>query len=346
MPERIRRTRLLRALLCLWLLTLSVGLGAQERVLTVMELNVENLFDTLHDAGKDDAAFLPDGAYRWDGRKYWGKLGKLARLLAAAGGEAPIDLVGLCEVENDSCLYDLTQRTRLRRLGYAYAVTHSPDLRGMDVALLYQPLHFRPFRTDELPVPPHPGDKPTRHVLHVGGMLITGDTLDVFVCHLPSRSGGRRQTDAYRLRAASTIRQAVDSIQRRRTNAAILIMGDCNDEANNHSFRLGFRARQATEAFAPDDLVDLPGRAENPEVKGTYKFRRQWWRLDHILVSGSMLCEGASLYTSPAECEILTYPFLLESDGDRGVKPRRTFLGTYYHGGLSDHLPLRLRLYY
>lgn len=346
MPERLRRHRLPRVLLCLWLLALPAVAEAQEHVLTVMELNVENLFDTLHDAGKDDAAFLPGGTYRWDSHKYWGKLGKLARLVAAAGGEAPIDLVGLCEVENDSCLYDLTQRTRLRRLGYAYVVTHSPDRRGMDVALLYQPLHFRPFRTDELPVESLPGDKPTRHVLHVGGQLLTGDTLDVFVCHLPSRSGGRRQTDAYRLRAASTIRQAVDSIQRRRTDAAVLIMGDCNDEFGNRSFRKGFRARRAADTFAPDDLVDLPGRSENPNVRGTYKFQRQWWRLDHILVTGSMLRGGPGLHTSAAECEILAYPFLLEPDGDHGVKPRRTFLGTFYHGGISDHLPLRLRLHY
>lgn len=320
---------------------------AQEQTLSVMEMNVENLFDTLHDEGKDDAEFLPGAARQWDGRKYWLKLGKLARLFAAAGGLTPVDLIGLCEVENDSVLTDLTRRTLLHRLGYDFAVTHSPDLRGMDVALLYQPLRFQPFRTDEIVIPHDTKrERPTRNVLHVGGVLTSGDTLDVYVCHLPSRSGGRRQTDAYRLRAATIVRQSVDSIFRRRADAAVIVMGDFNDEADNHSLKVGLKARKPQDTFSATDLVDLSERYTHPDVRGTYKYQGRWNQLDHILVSGALLLKTSGLRTSADCCEVLTFPFLLESSGSQGVKPRRTYLGTYYHGGISDHLPLRLTLRY
>ena len=32
--------------------------------------NLENLFDTCHDAGKSDYEYLPDGTNRWTGLKY------------------------------------------------------------------------------------------------------------------------------------------------------------------------------------------------------------------------------------------------------------------------------------
>ena len=47
-------------------------------------------------------------------------------------------LVALCEVENDSVLRDLTRYSVLREAGYRYVITHSPDERGINVALLYQ----------------------------------------------------------------------------------------------------------------------------------------------------------------------------------------------------------------
>ena len=77
------------------LIAVSVSADAQRRF-RVVEYNVENLFDTLHDAGFDDGEFLPDGERAWNAARYWGKLGRLCRVITAAGGEAPADLVGLC----------------------------------------------------------------------------------------------------------------------------------------------------------------------------------------------------------------------------------------------------------
>ena len=71
------------------------------------------------------------------------KLAKIAKVIIATGEENVPDLVGLCEVENDHCLKDLTENSPLREAGYRYVMTDSPDERGIDVALLYQRGSFK-----------------------------------------------------------------------------------------------------------------------------------------------------------------------------------------------------------
>ena len=113
----------------------------------------ENLFDCRHDSLKEDREFLPGGEKKWTPSRYWRKLDALSKVVAAVGEERLPDLVGLCEVENDSVLFDLTRRSSLRALGYRYVATHSPDVRGIDVALLYQPGSFRLLESRGITVP-------------------------------------------------------------------------------------------------------------------------------------------------------------------------------------------------
>jgi len=116
-------------------------------LLTFVELNCENLFDCRHDSLKQDMEFTPDGARKWTQRKYWNKIDNIVKTLMAAGehgGEWTMpDMVALCEIENDSVARDLVRRSMLRTLGYEYAITDSPDVRGIDVALLWHPGSFR-----------------------------------------------------------------------------------------------------------------------------------------------------------------------------------------------------------
>lgn len=121
-------------------------------LLTFVELNCENLFDTKHDSLKNDLAFTPDGSYHWTRTRYWNKLNHIAKELIALGEHEHQewripDLVALCEVENDTVLTDLTKRSLLRRAGYEYLMTSSPDERGIDVALMYIPSSFSPLRS-------------------------------------------------------------------------------------------------------------------------------------------------------------------------------------------------------
>ena len=69
---------------------------AQPRsALRVMEYNVENLFDTLHATGHQDIEFTPKGDHQWNSARYWAKLSRLSKVIAAVGGATPVDLVAL-----------------------------------------------------------------------------------------------------------------------------------------------------------------------------------------------------------------------------------------------------------
>lgn len=87
------------------------------------------------------------------------------------------------------------------------------------------------------------------------------------------------------------------------------------------------------------------------DVAGTYKFQGVWNQLDHFIVNDKLLYNNASLtnalHTRPQACRIVDFPFLLQTDKNgMGLHPYRSFLGNYYQGGFSDHLPLILDLYY
>ena len=107
--------------------------------LTVVELNGENLFDYRDDEGKQDEEYLPEATRHWTKKRYWRKLNNIAQELLSCSDDGIPDLIALCEVENDSVLNDLCHRSLLRNASYDYLMTSSPDLRGIDVALLYSP---------------------------------------------------------------------------------------------------------------------------------------------------------------------------------------------------------------
>ena len=193
----------------------------------------------------------------WNYSRYKKKLVDVARVITAIGEWSPPALVGLCEVENDTVLRDLTRRSPLKELSYRYVMTHSPDLRGIDVALLYQRDLFKLLSSRSISIPPLKQYRPTRDLLHVSGLLLTGDTLDVFVCHLPSRSGGAKESESYRLYAAHILRMEVDSIMSIRSLPQVIIMGDFNDYPTNQSIQKILEAEEPPVDYQLDSLEKL-----------------------------------------------------------------------------------------
>lgn len=309
----------------------------------IMEYNVENLFDCRHDSLKQDYEFLPDSPKGWSVNRYQDKLNKIAKVILAAGYEQVPDLVGLGEVENEYCLDGLTKYSPLRDAGYRYVMTDSPDERGVDVALLYQPATFRPVSTQYIGIPyKEIQRRPTRDILHVAGKVVSGDTLDVFVCHMPSRSGGEAKSEPYRLFTARFLRQAADSVMAVRKNPYVVIMGDFNDYPSNRSIAKVLGAVKPGKRVQKHTLYNLMDGKEG----GTYRYRGEWGILDQMIVSGGMLQKKGKIRTRYDEARIFRFPFLLEED-DRygGDTPVRTYFGKRYHGGYSDHLPIAVDLY-
>ncbi|MDO4949916.1 MAG: endonuclease/exonuclease/phosphatase family protein [Bacteroidales bacterium] len=303
-----------------------------------MFYNVENLFDCVHDTLKNDYEFLPQSARAWTPYRYHVKLTRIAQAIVASGTEHVPALVGLCEVENAHCLDDLTRHSPLREADYRYVMTDSPDERGVDVTLLYQRSRFKLLWSRSVRVPSEQWRRPpTRDILHVTGLLHSGDTLDVFVCHLPSRSGGAGLTEPYRLRIAGVLRAQADSLFRTRRNARIVIMGDFNDYPDNRSIREVLGARKPHGEPTPRMLYNLMDGRPN----GTYRYRGAWGTLDQFIVSGSLLHPEGSIRTSYEQAQILAHPFLLQEDARYGgLSPFRTYQGMRYRGGYSDHLPI------
>lgn len=312
----------------------------------IASYNVENLFDCRHDSLKNDYEFLPDAVRHWNYTKYKKKLDNIARVITAIGGWTPPALVALCEVENDSVMRDLTRYSALREADYRYVMTQSTDERGIDVALIYQRNLFKLISYQSLSVgKPQKNSRPTRDILHVSGLILSKDTLDVFVAHFPSRSGGARESEPYRILAAQRLKEASDSISRIRNRAQIIILGDFNDYPNNKS------VQQILKAEAPPSVSDslhnqslyhlLARKADTQKNFGSYKFQGEWGLLDHIIVSGTLLQKGSPLYTDEANADIFRPPFLLTEDKKHGGKqPFRTYYGMKYQAGYSDHLPV------
>lgn len=320
----------------------------------IMSYNVENLFDTRHDTLKKDYEFLPDATRHWNETKYWKKLDDIACVITAAGEWTPPALVALCEVENDSVLDDLTLRSSLRASNYRYVMTQSPDERGIDVAMLYQRGVFKLLSANSIPiVAPNKDCRPTRDILHVCGKMLNGDSLDVFVAHFPSRSGGAKQSEPYRLAAARCLKNAVDSLCNIRHLPQIIIMGDFNDYPNNASIKTVLAADippiQAEELQANALYHLLARKCTTDKQFGSYKYRGEWGLLDHIILSGNLLRPDAPLHADESKANVLQLPFLLNEDTKYGDKqPFRTYLGPRYQGGYSDHLPVwaELRIIY
>lgn len=143
----------LRLLIITILCTVSINAMAQKKfsVYGVGFYNQENLFDTCHDIGKRDFEYLPTGANRWNARKYTSKLRNMSRALADLGTDklpqVGCAVIGLSEVENAKALDDLIAQKPLRDRGYKYILVEGPDMRGVDVALLYNPSLFTPTDT-------------------------------------------------------------------------------------------------------------------------------------------------------------------------------------------------------
>ena len=302
-------------------------------LMTFVELNCENLFDCRDDSLKQDEEWLAESIRHWNEHRYWQKLNHIGQEIIACGetekGDWALpDLVALVEVENDSVMRDLSKRSLLRRAGYEYVVTDSPDLRGIDVALLYNPFSFKLLSHESLRVEPLPGMRPTRDILYVKGEVLTGDTLHVFVVHAPSRFGGTRATRPNRMQVATRLSAAIDSIHVLNPQANIIVAGDFNETYKEPMLK----------HLGKHGMTDVSKKAHGMHgARASYKYKGRWEGIDHILMS-KPLTRGLQ------DCRVFDAEFLLEPDTKSGgVQPRRNYIGYRYHDGYSDHLPLVAR---
>lgn len=313
----------------------------------IMFYNAENMYDTKNNPDTHDDDLTPTGQLHWTNYRYWKKLNDISKVISSVGDKRPPALIGLCEVENDSVLYDLTKRAALRKDKYEFIITNSKDARGSNVALLYQRdeikiISKRIYR----PVIDTSSYKTTRDILHVTGKIVNSELLDIFVCHFPSRNEGINKTRPYRIRCAELLKQKTDSLLLIRKNANIIIMGDFNDYPTDISMKETLKAQSPGSRTSNKNLYNIYYDKALRKEGGTYKYRGKWNYLDQFVVSGNLLKETNKTTIKGQEAFVFSADFLLQEDSKKygGRKPFRTYLGFKYLGGYSDHLPIYMDL--
>ncbi|HQB69158.1 MAG TPA: endonuclease [Paludibacteraceae bacterium] len=330
-------------LLLLFLLCLTVvDIAAQQPTsIRVMCYNVENLFDVKDDSLTNDSEYLPGGIRGWNYQRYEQKLAHIAQVITAVGGWSPPAIIGLCEIENNNCLKTLTRYSHLKSLNYQYVHYESPDARGVDVALLYQPHLFNPITSRPIKVLLN-SERTTRDILYVCGTLPNQDTIHLFVNHFPSRLGGELESEPNRIAAAATLRAQVDTVLMHDSTALVLIMGDFNDYPTNRSIKKVLDAQPLQTILDAQQLYNLTYDLHQRGKIGSYKHAGQWGMLDQFIASGSWLNSTAQSFIDVNSVTVFAPEWLLEDAKPLGKQPARTYVGMRFNGGYSDHLPIAL----
>lgn len=339
--------------------------------------NQENLFDTINDPHINDEDFLPGGSYGWNSMKYRAKVKNMSTVLAEIGTDKGLKqgaaIIGLSEVENRAVVEDLVKSEALRSRGYRILHFDSPDRRGIDCAMLYNPKAFT--LEDSLyvpyiyPSPQNPKDNlgfrveagriqarplfgDTTHITRgflVGIGKLAGEQMAVIVNHWPSRGA-----ESYvRERAGRQVKALSEALFQCYPGIKIVIMGDLNDDPDNKSMT------QALGCIYKPQEVKKPTDLYNPWLymlrtvgQGTLLYNGKWNLFDQIVISGSMvdtktrhgkkpkvsdldLKNGLTLYMN----EVFIRDYMVQQEGKYKGGPKRTTSGGVWQNGYSDHFP-------
>ncbi len=327
--------RCLRIIFLVFLVFTGGSASAQQA--TVAFYNVENLFNTQDDSLKQDEEFLPYGVRGWTPTRLKTKYHNIYKVIAGLGdiGQPPA-LIGLAEVENRVVLEGLLRHTPLHRRRYQIVHEESPDQRGIDVALLYDPAQFQYLSHEAVPVDLGSlSDRPTRDILYVRGVLFGSDTVHCFINHWPSRYGGVSSSAPRRQRAAEVLQTRIRALQQECPDALIIITGDFNDGPTEASMRT---LTESTDAGSP--LTNISQYA----CAGTHKYQGEWSTFDQFIVTANLL-NGNRLRVKDGQAQCYRPDWLVEEDVKQlGFRPKRTYVGYQYQGGFSDHWPVYLQL--
>ncbi|MFB6258031.1 MAG: endonuclease/exonuclease/phosphatase family protein [Flavobacteriales bacterium] len=326
-----------------WSLNRNLKEDKQYQPICVGFYNVENLFDTLDTKDTEDSEYTPEGANSWNTERYEEKLSHLARVISELGTEKTphgAAVLGLAEVENRRVLEDLVETEPIANRDYRIAHHQSPDERGIDVALLYRPEYFKVSAQKSFEVELPKGDK-TRDQLLVSGKL-RGERVHFMVAHWPSRSGGQAQSEPHRIAAAQTGKKVLDSIRKAESDPKIIYMGDLNDDPINKSVQKVLKAKGSPQDLQNGELFN-PMRKYYEKGIGTLAWKDNWNLFDQILVSKSYVEDGLDSFRY-YEAHVHNKEYLKQKKGNFKGYPLRSYVGSTYKGGYSDHFPVYIYL--
>ena len=285
--------------------------------------NVENLFDLINDPDKRDEEFALNGRKNVTQEIYDLKIKNSAEVLS----DLDVDVLGLCEVENKNVLNDLNDVFEDKE----YKIIHyeSPDERGIDNALLYDPKKFKVISSKPIRNILG-GDDKTRDILYVKGTF-NRNLIHIFVNHWPSNYGGKEKSIPKRNFTSKLLLSEIQKINEVEVEPNIILLGDFNEDPDDNNVILLESAGLTNLMMAMIDKEDI----------STYIYRGTNYLYDQIIVSNSILDEkGFTLADSTAY--ILDLPKYRQQKGKYKNYPFRFWAGNKLLGGYSDHLAVKV----
>ncbi len=341
--------------LILALLLPATAFAQRDRSYVIGFYNLENLFDTYHDEGKNDYEYLPDGANQWTEVKYEKKLHNMASVIRAMHDDNKVwhAVLGVSEIENRHVLEDLVSMPEIAEADFQIVHYDGPDRRGVDVALFYRPSVFKVLESKSIPytfegsevefemTPEEQADFRTRDILMVRGLL-GGEMFAFFVAHLPSRNGGKGGD--LRSRGGEIMYRESMRLMEQYPGIKIVAMGDMNDNPTDPSMAYYMRGKEKIEEVGETDFFS-PFLSMLKAGYGSLAYQGEWNIYD-ILVVNSNLAHPAKgtlgiipIVKNRFYGRVFHKPFMTQQEGQYKGTPFRTSSGGAFIGGYSDHYP-------
>ncbi len=323
------------------ILSFSYSVEAQNNI-KIGFYNVENLFDTIDNPLKADDDFTPAGKKAYNSERYNDKLTKLSRAINNTRlFEA--DILGICEVENLKVMTDLVRQELLASNKYKIVHFESPDSRGIDCGLLYKSSTIKILESDSNQFQlPFSKRSQTRNQLYVLALhKKKKQKIHVFINHWPSRHGNLFESSPKRAKAAAELKQFIED-KTVGNNYPIVILGDFNDYPNNESVLTVLGAD--TSLNHNNKTLFNTSYAWQKQGKGTYNYKGHWGVLDQIIITKN-IANKLDVF-SQYYAEIIDNSFLIYTNKKGEKRPNKSYGGSNYYGGYSDHLPIMITLTY
>lgn len=262
------------------------------RELRISFWNVNNLFDTNLSNFGSDVEFTPSRG--WSKAVKNKKIENLSSLINSLHSNSGPDLLGIAEVETEELVSDLVKRLSAKKEYAAAQYLNSPDVRGIDTALIYSQkmLKLNSVKSYNINI-----RYPTRDIYVANFTVIeNGADLNVLVNHWPSRAGGRYETEPLRIAVAENCAKAVEDLLKisgndleklpidikynnealkrinSKWNRNVLLMGDFNDNPYDKSILNYLHATPDKKKLLNwDEIFEHPSTKRWPMSKQTDK---------------------------------------------------------------------------
>jgi endonuclease/exonuclease/phosphatase family metal-dependent hydrolase len=293
----------------------TLALATPSSSIRIASYNLENLFDSEHDAGKQDWEYLPTTNpekspgcrslaparvapclnTNWTRAHVNLKLDQMSKSILSQG--ALPDLLAVQEVENISVLRDLANKVGFQNV----VLEEGEDERGIDVGLMYNTykVELVDFTSNRIQIP----SNQTRDILAVRFRRKMSanpqEVLAVYINHWPSQNNPSQDRVITAEKLQEIIRQ--DRARYGAENLLVVAVGDFNtvDSDSPHPFQ-----NVTTNPTDPDSLVDA--RTEFTRLfpseasllpRGTYFFppRMAWQEFDHFFLSRNLLDQNSNM---------------------------------------------------